>query len=253
MQKMSLIPHEMVEKLMYQQRHKEDTRPLDRHAINLDREMQEILSKNDSDEYKKAMLYMQLLNKYLGTLHSQDIPKTQHTLQMGPQIPQPLHQPEHAKTDSPGTLIEPVKDASSSPISVREIVENIPKYARTRARKITSILNEDPNFHWDMKGQIAINGKTIEGSDIRKIVRNASTNPKQQLISPVGLDPVLAYVRSKGHIPAKAIINKIWKKELNISETPRTSLTRWLSPSTPAFASPTLSGRGKNYGWESWK
>jgi hypothetical protein len=104
-----------------------------------------------------------------------------------------------------------------------------------------------------MNGQIAINGKTIEGSDIRKIVRNASTNPKQQLISPVGLDTVLAYVLNKGHIPAEAIINKIWKKERNISETPRTSLTIWLSPSTPAFASPTLSGNGKNYGWESWK
>jgi hypothetical protein len=73
---MPLIPHEMVEKLMYQQRHKEDTRPLVRHAMNLDKEMQEILSKNYSNEYNKAMLYMQLLNKYLGNIHSQDIPKT---------------------------------------------------------------------------------------------------------------------------------------------------------------------------------
>jgi hypothetical protein len=96
--------------------------------------MQEILSKNYSDEYNKAMLYMRLLNKYLGTLHSQDIPKTQHTPQMGPQILQPLHQPEQAKVDPPAQLIEPAKAASSSPISVREIVENIPKYAQGREK-----------------------------------------------------------------------------------------------------------------------
>ena len=75
--KMSLIPHEMVEKLMYQQRHKEDTRPQVHYATNLDKEMQEILTRDNLTEYDKAMLYMQLLNKYLGTIHSRDIPKIQ--------------------------------------------------------------------------------------------------------------------------------------------------------------------------------
>jgi hypothetical protein len=104
-----------------------------------------------------------------------------------------------------------------------------------------------------VNGQITINGKTIEGSDIRKIVKNASTNPKQQqFISPVGLYSVLAYVCNKGHIPANTIIYRNWKKELNISETPRTPLSKWISPSTPAFASHTFSGNRKNYGWELW-
>jgi hypothetical protein len=155
------MPHEMVEKLMYQQRHKEDTRPLIRHAMNLDREMQEILSKNDQNEYNKAMSYMQLLNKYLASLHSQDIPKTLATPQTGPQI----HQPEQAKVDPPVQPVESAKATSSSPISVKEIVEKIPKYSRSKARKLTSTLTKDPNFHWDANGQITINGKAIEGSE----------------------------------------------------------------------------------------
>lgn len=252
-QKMSLIPHEMVEKLRFQQRHKEDTRPQAHYAMNLDKEMQEILTKDNLTEYDKAMLYMQLLNKYLGTIHSRDIPKTQDVntpaIQQHPPPPQQQQQqqPEQADVDPPA---QPVEVPPSSPVTLKKIIENIPKYSRSRARKLASKLKEDPNFHWDSKGEITINGKVLEGSDIKQIITNASTNPRQPF-TPVGLDTVLAYIRDNRHIPGDIITNRNWQSKLHVRDPPRTPLSRWNSPMTPTF-SPSHDKNRRNYGWESW-
>ena len=248
---MSLIPHEMVEKLMYQQRHKEDTRPQVHYATNLDKEMQEILTRDNLTEYDKAMLYMQLLNKYLGTIHSRDIPKIQDqntpAMQQHPAPPQQQHQPEPADIDPPA---QPLVVPPSSPVSLKKIVEKVPKYSRARARQLASKLKEDPNFHWDSKGEITINGKVLEGSNIKQIISNASTNPRQPF-TPVGLDTVLAYIRENRQIPSDIITNKNWQNKLFVKDPPRTPLSRWKSPRTPTF-SPSHEINRRNYGWESW-
>jgi hypothetical protein len=244
----------MVEKLMYQQRHKEDTRPLAHHAMDLDKQMQEILSKNDLNEYDKAMLYMQSLNKYLGTIHSQDIPKihdqTTNQLQQQQQQPQQHLQPQPLDPQPERKSVDVAEAKVSQPLSINKIIENIPKYSRTRGRKIVSILREDPDFQWDVNGQVTIEGKVIDGSDIRQIILNASSNPRRPF-SPVGLDSVLHHISKKRNIPVDVITNRNWRKLLNIRDSQQTPLSRWLTPASPAL-SPSLAESRRNMHWESW-
>jgi len=275
MRKMSLIPHEMAQnmadKMQFEQRYKEDTRPQAYQAMNIDREMQTILSRSDMNEYEKVVAYNQLLRKYLNAIHTEPIssmnnlvntliPKKEETIQKKAET----HSPEASVTFSEESSIEKPVSPRENPLSNKFLVEDVPHYGKSKARKLIKILDEDPKFHWDGKGEIFIDGKPIKGSNIKDIIHNASSNPRGK-DSPVGLDSVLSYLQGSKDISADTIINKNWKKQLNLvqslppdtpdTSTPkrpkqkrRTPLKNWSSPIPPHYTPYSHS----RHEWESW-
>ena len=263
---MSLIPHEMAEnmaeKVHFEQRYKEDTRPTPYHAMSIDREMQSILSRPDMSEYAKVVAYNQLLRKYLNVIHSSLnvdgmldtlVPKKEENQQ---------RKEETSSSEATGSFLKDTSMETSdttmeNPLLGKFLVEGVPGYGKSKARKLIKILEADPKFHWDEKGEISINGKSIKGSNIKDIIHNASSNPRGKN-TPIGLDPVLSYLRDNGDISENMIINKNWRKQLNMTQTSqkkadtstpkrynrRTPLKNWSSPIPPHSQS--------HHEWESW-
>jgi len=264
MRKMTLIPDEMAQKLLYQQRHKEDTRPSAYHAMNIDKDMQDILSRNDLGEYDKAMRYMQLLHKYLETLHSREQFQTS-----APPITPPSQSFLAGQTQQEGKSIDAVETKPSihamTPLTAKTILESVPKYSKPKARKLIKLLTKDPDFQWGGDGEVSIKGEVVKGSNIKNIIKHASTNPKHS-IDPTGIDTVLSYL-SKKNMTSDTITNRRWKNELNIKETPKTPfstplgrrgtpLDSWLATSSSLSSAKTASPlftQDKGHEWESWK
>jgi hypothetical protein len=275
MRKMSIIPHELVEKYLYQQRYKEDTKPLEKHAMNIDREIQQILAKKDMSEYDKAAAYSQLLREYLGAIHSTPGPG----LVNPSQDVQPLTTPRMATVANipavvpetpPGVGATGVSltPALFSPLNNKTIVSRVPNYAKAKAKKLVNTLLDDPKLQWDGKGEVSINGEPIKGSSIKNIVHNASSNSKHSFV-PVGVESVLSYLKKAGYITSGMITNREWKKELGVHESPesayKTPRARRKSPfgiwnsttntpgSSPGYVTPSTKRDGKKIEeWEEW-
>jgi hypothetical protein len=280
---MSLIPHEMAEKMMYQQRYKDAIRPQATHSMTLDKEMQEILSKTNISEYDKALTYMDLLRQYLSALqNSKDTTASVTVTRSNPL--QPLEQPQKPQPPTPKKTTEDARMSPSTKADLREsgpppgieaspsyttkrIVNIVPNYSRAKARKLVKILYDDPKFTWDVDGEISINGENIKGSNIKTMVHNASTNPKQTH-APIGVQSVLNYLRGKDSITsADVITNRNWKSNLGMSfktpsKTPRTRqtspLSSWNSPMSTSypisysFENNNNNNNNNNDAWESW-
>ena len=244
----------MAERLLYEQRHKEDKHPIANYVMDIDKQMQNLLATRNLTEYDKAVSYIQLLRKYLDALHHDDSNSARKLTNIlsepGPGRPDPGRPSSiPSPPDKEQVEIEQEPTERTTLHLPESIVDYVPKYAKVRAKKFLTVLEQDPNFKWNKKtGEITIGKELIAGSSIKDIVRHASTNPRSIGNTPVGLKSVLAYLKGR-NLSNKYILNRTWRKELKLGVTPKKQkdsrpLASWKSPLAPKY---DLSSQ-----WESW-
>ena len=252
--KMSLIPSEMVDKMKFEHRYNQASNPSKYRAMAIDRDMESILSRSDIGEKEKAILYSQLLRKYLDVIH----PETPHHV-FTPHVTHPIEKVE--SPDDSKSIATPSSTVQG--ISSRHLLKNVPKYSQTKARRLLTSLENDANFVWNGDGEISIGGHLIKGSNIRDIIRSSSSNSKVAS-QPIGLESVLAYLKDNVNLSDNMITNRFWKQKLNIvppSQKPSkpvldTPLSTWMSPATriksASLGDPISPLSTRNSEWETW-
>lgn len=248
------MPQEMAEKLLYEQRHKEVTQPQAHHAMQIDRQMQNILNRNDISEHDKALAYLHSLRNYLEAVqtspshgHRIDHPFKQDT--STPVIPKPE---EISKEDQPQQQQEQQHQQQFRDLPVLTadaILQRVPKYAKTKAKKLLRTFEADPNFKWNDSGEISIGGKVINSSNISDIIHSATSKRKAYQL-PRGTEMVLSYLKDRPNVPNTAINNQHWRKNLGFSSPkPKTPLSAWKSAGKNVSNSPDFSIPE----WENWE
>ena len=151
--KMTLMPADMAERLLYEQRHKQDTNPVANYVMDIDKQMQNLLATRNVSEYDKAVNYMQLLRKYLDVLHDDPV-KSHAYRETAPIVPTPdqATPPSRSSSEDVPSMLEREEEPKTSvQPSFDSIVNNVPQYARGRAKKLLAVLEQDPYFDWNKK------------------------------------------------------------------------------------------------------
>lgn len=116
------------------------TNPLHHTISTLDRDMRNILDRQDLDDEEKVRQYNQILLRYL-EYHN------------------------HLKL--------PTSTPSSSPKSVRdEILQTVPKTMRQKAEAILERISNQSNMGWNDRGEFVHNGEVVQGSNIVDLVND---------------------------------------------------------------------------------
>lgn len=249
--KMSLMPQEMAEKLLYEQRHKEVTQPQAHHAMQIDRQMQHILDRNDISEHDKALAYLQSLRSYLEAVQTSPTHghKIDHHFKQEISTPGIPKTEEISKKDQPQQQQQQQQSRDLPVLTTDIILQRVPKYAKSKAKKLLKTFEADPNFKWNEKGEISIGGKFINSSNISDIIHSATSKRKAYRL-PHGTEMVLSYLKDKPDVPNTAFNNQHWRKNLGFSPSkPKTPLSAWKSKDKNVLNSPDFHIPE----WENWE
>ena len=184
--RMVLVPENTLERL--QQRQQILTPPVTQTLKNLDSEMTEILSSKQLDDEEKAKLYNQVLQRYL-TYYDQRKGQPLHVKLTTPK-PMETPKPEESKEK------ETSKDSSeleTIPTAVeQEVMKSVPKLYKTGARQLLDKIKENRDLlHWNEKGELMYENKSIPGSHVVDLVNDILRHRK-------GFEPVGWSVFARG-------------------------------------------------------
>ena len=100
---------------------------------------------------------------------------------------------------------EPDVDNSSEPMKIDNILQIIPKCARTKARALLCILQD--HLEWCATGEIVSNGITIQGSHIADLVKFTVVKHFKRK-PPIGSDTYFTLL-SNINVPKSLVVNDI--------------------------------------------
>ncbi len=188
--KVALVPQHLLSTLMAQQQ----LNPGIAQLTNLDSGMQNILQNSDLPSDIKHKQYNQLMHNYQ-TMRDQELNKPM-TINV-------------KSTNSPSSMTVPDDD----------IIGGMPKNYRNKAKLLLSHVKRAPNIGADEKGQIVIDGRKIEGSNITDLIYDYAKPPR------------------RNHAPARG-----WRefgralKQTNVPKEAIVNATRWHEIDRPALA-----------------
>lgn len=137
--------------------------------LEMDREMQNALDKNDINLQDKARLYQQVLWRYLKRFEQyRDKPLGTVTLK------RPLNTfPEPAAS----TTDETVGAATTSPPQPRgrleeEVLDSVPKSLKKKAERLLQRLHQHPQLKWNSQGEIEYEGQLVKNSNLVDLVND---------------------------------------------------------------------------------
>ena len=197
--RMVLVPENTLERL--QQRQQILTPPVTQTLKNLDSEMTEILSSKQLDDEEKAKLYNQVLQRYL-TYYDQRKGQPLHVKLTTPK-PVETPKPEGSKEK------ETSKDSSeleTIPTAVeQEVMKSVPKLYKTGARQLLDKIKENRDLlHWNEKGELMYENKSIPGSHVVDLVNDILRHRKG--FEPVGWS-VFARGLARMNVPENLVRN----------------------------------------------
>lgn len=158
---------------------------------SLDAEMKEVVDRRDIDDEAKVKVYNQILRKYVVYEDKANEP-------MAVQI-----------THSTPTRIGPPsshgREESNELSADQHILETVPKTMRRKAQLILEKIRKNTDMSWDDKGQLLVQGKTLEGSHITDLVNDVLR--KRRRPDPIGWEDFTKGLKS-ANVPRELVGNK---------------------------------------------
>lgn len=139
--KVALVPQQLLSSLLAQQQ----LNPAFNHLANLDQNMQNMLNTSNLPPDLKHKQYNQMMHRYQ-TMRDQEMNKSF-----------PIN-------------VTKMEAGVSSTIPADDIIEALPKSFKNKGRMLLSHIKRTKNITADDQGQVVVNGKTIEGSNITDLV-----------------------------------------------------------------------------------
>ena len=230
---MILVPESSLERL--QQRHHILTPPVTQTLKSLDSEMSDILSSKELDDEAKATLYNQVLQRYL-TYYDQ---RKGQPLHVKLTTPKPVETPKPDVVSSEETSKESTAEAKTTSAVEQEVIKSVPKLYKTGARQILDKIKENRDvLHWNDKGELVYENKSIPGSHVVDLVNDMLRHRK-------GFEPMRWSVFARGlarmNVPENLVRNPkrqsaIREFKTRVREETPESHTRWL-PTPPTTSS----------------
>lgn len=158
------------------------TTPIENVLSALDKQMKDIVEEPGTDE-EKVKLYNQALRRYrfyTDTLLSHPVPATEK---------KELRTGETAK--------ELIKS---------RIVDSMPKTLKNKARRVMDMVQENPNVDFSSSGQLVVDGKAIQGSNMEDLVHNVVRTRRlnSMVEEPTGWKDFLAFL-TKANAPSSLL------------------------------------------------
>lgn len=184
----------------------------------LDAELSDILysppnSKDDSDERKKCLEYLKILQRYLCF---KDI--------------------EKKKNFDSEKLIETVQSDDSQ--TVEDIIESVPKKYKSATKQLLLRIKNAGNVTWDQFGNVSIDGVSIRGANMIDLVNDAARERKTR--DPVPGRRQFALALRRAAIPREFIGNKKLWREILHSSLDCSSASSFLATSPTAVSHPEV-------------
>lgn len=191
---MVLVPEDVLDRL--ERKQKQETTPLVSNLMNIDENIDNILRRTDMPDDAKQTLYYADLERYLNLKHQKnnDFPTVKVNNTTNPDS----NKPQEKEGTSRKTLSDSV------------IVDSIPKTMRERAVFILNRLKAYPSaISWDDTGQVKLDGKDIQGSNISDLLSDAV---RRNNFNPAGSKEFFR-VLSKINMPKDLVRNdERWKQ-----------------------------------------
>lgn len=238
---MVLVPENTLERL--QQRPQILTPPVTQTLKNLDSEMTDILSSKQLDDEEKEKLYNQVLQRYL-TYYDQ---RKGQPLHVKLTTPKPVETPKPEESKEKETS----KDSSeleTIPTAVeQEVMKSVPKLYKSGPRQLLDKIKENRDLlHWNEKGELMYENKSIPGSHVVDLVNDILRHRK-------GFEPVRWSVFARGlarmNVPENLVRNPqrqstIREFKARVRDETPNSPSRWL-PTPPSTSSPVKKQRSR--------
>ena len=176
------------------QRPKPPVQPLLRAMDNTNEDIRSLLSRNDLPMEQRMKLYQQSLRRYLNFYDQYE------------------HRTPSVK---PVTTIHKEEDMGNREKKNLEqlIIDSAPKQMQNKAKLLVEHFRDNPYLQWDDKGQIIIDGKTVDGSNIVDLVGDAMRSQKRKNYQPVGMTSFVQGVK-QANIPSDWIRNESYVKQM---------------------------------------
>ena len=183
----------------------------------LDREMKEVLDREDVPTDERLKLHEQALFRYRNVLGDY---RTKPRPSVPPSSPPPLQTPENED------------------ILEIEIMESGPKMHRAKTALLLKKMKPSPDFSWNEKGELKYKGDTVRGSNVMDLVSDVLR--KRKYFNPQGWETFGEALR-EANVPQDLIGHEDrWRYITQTKRTPRSrkrqqssSPIRPYSPKTP--------------------
>ena len=199
--KMYLVSPDLLEGMRRKQRLEEINQPERKVQEDLDAQMNALLNKEDIPDREKALLYNQLLHRFLQQQNSSGVEKTT--------LPQP---PLKTTTTTTPGVMPSTSDVVATPPSEdsqqnweNQAIKSVPKLFRRKAESFLRYL-KNKQVQWRDDGSVVIRDQVIPGSNIIDIVNTVMRSRSGKSI-PTGTVPLIQYLKSI-NVPHEIIGNE---------------------------------------------
>ena len=185
------------------------TTPMARKLSDLDRQMDEILKREDMDDYNKAQAYSRVLGRYMD-------------LKGEAMKPTPIPIIDRSSSSSSSSSRSPTGSTSTSDTSIPEVdIEILPKPYRKKAEVLLKILRSTPNVSWNTRGEVIVDSRPIPGSHIVDLVGHV-IRPAHMTKSPPPGSDAFSRVLKENNVPLTLVsqLKKSSPVRTPLSETP---------------------------------
>ena len=172
-------------------------------VLSVDDDIRRILDSTGISQHDKAIAYQQALHHYLTKVDQVN------TRDSKPRVPIKEAANERGNTQ------EVVLDDKLRHLEKR-VVESVPKTLQKKASLLLEHLKETSNLTWNERGEIALKGQTVEGSNVADLV-NETLRARKLSDEPIGWK-AFAQALTESNAPLELIGNKA--RWLTVSNTP---------------------------------
>lgn len=172
-------------------------------VLSVDDDIRRILDSTGISQHDKAIAYQQALHHYLTKVDQVN------TRDSKPRVPFKEAANERGNTQ------EVVLDDKLRHLEKR-VVESVPKTLQKKASLLLEHLKETSNLTWNERGEIALKGQTVEGSNVADLV-NETLRARKLSDEPIGWK-AFAQALTESNVPLELIGNKA--RWLTVSNTP---------------------------------
>ena len=169
---------------------------------DLDEKMRAILSDSHADVYNKAQRYSSVLQRFLALVRQEERENAM------PSIPPPPATVASLEAPPMGSAAPSGENQRITDSIYAEIMQNIPKNSRTKARYILEKMAASPHIaSWNAEGELILDKRRIPGTHLYDLIKNVTS---AQIVSdsrrPSGWKEYL-HALSKLNIPISLISN----------------------------------------------
>ena len=198
---MYLVPEAVMH--MIQQQNDIQTSPLVKSMSSLNQQMDNTLADPGLPAEIKIKNHDQLLHRYLNLQEQREnhIP----TIKI------------HSTTGVAALPQEPQPASGPQPVSDSEILGTIPRTFRSQAERLLQWIKKTPEaVQWDEKGQVSLEGKSVQGSSISDLINDIVRTRKG--FSPTGRDE-FTQVLAKLNTPEDFVRNENRRRMMSLFKT----------------------------------